>query len=742
MKAKQESVRLNIEGMSCASCVSRVEKELARVPGVKTVQVNLATGDAEIRFDETQCSLSDMEKAVRSAGYEPQATPAEFLEIEERERREDKWMTRRLWLAAVFAIPVFAIEMLGAVFPGLDWVLMALSFPVLFVAGAPIFGGAFKMLRFRTADMNTLVALGTGSAFFYSVFATAFPWLWEEAGKIPHTYYEAATVIMLFILIGRFLEHRARGRTSEAIRKLIGLQPRTARVVMENGEEKDVAVSRVRKEQQVRVRPGERVPVDGEVIDGQSSVDESMITGESMPVEKGPGAEVIGGTMNKTGTFTFVAKRVGEETVLHQIVEMVKGAQAARPPIARLADVICSFFVPAVIAIAIAAFVAWLFFAPTDPLTFAVLTFVSVLIISCPCALGLATPTAIVVGTGRAAERGILIRGGEALESVQHLSRVILDKTGTITEGEPKVTDVVPQEGFSVEDILSLAASVEKGSEHPLAAAILSHASAINISVPAMEHFQAFPGLGVTGVVNKRAVLLGNRDFMHEMGIYVAPAEERMLHLEGQGKTVLLAGAGEDLMGMIGIADPVRPGARQAIERMQKLGMEVVMVTGDNARTARAIADQVGIDTVLSNVRPHEKLEKVREFQEAGERVAMVGDGINDAPALAQADVGFSIGSGTDVALEASDITLLKNDLAGVVEAIVISRRTIRTIKQNLFFAFVYNSLGIPLAAGLFFPLFGWLLNPMHAAAAMALSSISVVLNSLRLRRLGRDAER
>jgi len=738
MKTRQDTVRFSIEGMSCASCVSRVEKALVRVPGVKDVRVNLANGEAQIRYDDSQSSVVDLEGAVRSAGYEPRVTTPEVQEFEEREKKEGKSQRARLILAMLFTIPVVVIEMGGFAIPAQGWILMALSVPVLFLAGAPIYAGALRMLRFGTADMNTLVALGTGSAFFYSVFATAFPDLWLQAGKQPHVYYEAATVIMLFILAGRYMEHRARGRTSEAIRKLIGLQPRTARVVGENGEEKDIPVSRVRKEQVVRVRPGERIPVDGEVVEGESAVDESMITGESIPVEKGPGAEVIGGTVNKSGTFTFVAKRVGEETVLHQIVEMVKDAQASKPPIARMADVVCSYFVPAVLAVAITAFISWYIFAPADPLTYAFVTFVSVLIISCPCALGLATPTAIMVGTGKAAERGILIRGGEALETAQHLSKILLDKTGTITEGQPKVTDVIPAEGATSEDLVVMAASVEKGSEHPLASAIVAHAAFKSLPLRAMERFQAYPGLGVSAVVEGRAVLLGNRDFMTEMGIYVVPVEDEMQRLEQAGKTVLLVATGEDLLGIIAVADTVRPSAKEAIAEMKKMGLEVAMVTGDNARTAFAIANEVGIDTVLANVRPHEKVDRVREFQEGGALVGMVGDGINDAPALAQADVGFSIGSGTDVALEASDITLLQNDLQGVVQAIRISKRTIRTIKQNLFFAFIYNSLGIPLAAGVFYPIFGWLLNPMYAAAAMALSSVSVVLNSLRLRGLAK----
>lgn len=735
MKESQETIRLAVQGMHCAGCVGKVEKALARVEGVRNVQVNLTAREARISYDHSSGSLvEDFANAIRSAGFEAEEISAEAEEIEQAERRESRGMVFRLLVAAIFTVPIMVVEMGGLEVPSRGWVLLGLTIPVLFWAGGPIYLGALRTLRFGTADMNSLVALGTGSAFVYSSFAVAAPWLWTEAGKVPHTYFEAAAVIMLFILTGRYIEHRARGRTSDAIRKLIGLQPRTARVVQEGGIEKDVPISRVRVENVVRVRPGERIPVDGEIIDGESAIDESMITGESLPVDKGIGDEVIGGTINKTGTFTFAAKRVGADTVLHQIVQMVKDAQGSKPPIARLADVICSYFVPAVVIIALVTFVTWLFLAPTDPLTFALITFVSVLIISCPCALGLATPTAIMVGTGQAAERGILIRSGGALETVQHISRVILDKTGTITVGQPTVTDVISVGELSRSELLHLAASVEKGSEHPLGAAIVATAEENGLELRPMEHFKSYPGMGVTAVIGRDAILLGNRDFMQEMGIYTVPVEEQMAELEKAGKTVLLVGIGEDLAGIIAVADTVRETAAEAIGRLQAMDIEVVMVTGDNARTARAIADQVGIDVVLANVRPHEKVEKVMEFQLEGARVAMVGDGINDAPALAQADVGFAIGSGTDVALEASDITLLKNDLSGVVEAIRISRRTIRVIKQNLFFAFVYNSLGIPLAAGLFFPLFGWLLNPMYGAAAMGLSSISVVLNSLRLR--------
>ena len=734
MKTTDDTIRVGIQGMHCAGCVGKVEKALAKVAGVRNVQVNLTAREARIFYDASEGAVvNHFEDAIRQAGFESQEISVEAEEIEREERRENRSMVMRLVVAAIFALPVAVLEMGHVDLPHRGWILMGLTIPVLFWAGGPIYMAALRALRFRTSDMNTLVALGTGTAFVYSSFAVAAPWLWADGPKEPHTYFEAAAVIMFFILTGRFIEHRARGRTSEAIKRLIGLQPRTARVVQEEGEEKDLPISRVRVGYRVRVRPGERIPVDGEVLEGESSIDESMITGESMPVNKGVGAEVTGGTINKTGTFTFLAKRVGADTVLHQIVQMVKDAQGSKPPIARLADVICSYFVPAVVLIAVVTLVVWLWLFPADP-SLALIAFVSVLIISCPCALGLATPTAIMVGTGKAAQAGILVRSGEALETAQHLTKVILDKTGTITVGEPTVTDAIPAEGLSQVRLITLAASIEKGSEHPLGSAVVACANENGLTLEPMEHFKAYPGMGVTGVVGRDAVLLGNRDFMQEMGIYTEPLEAQMEELEKAGKTVLLMGIGEDLAGIIGVADTVRPHAGAAIERMRKMGLEVVMVTGDNARTARTIADLVGIDVVLANVRPHEKVEKVREFQEEGAWVAMVGDGINDAPALAQANVGFAIGSGTDIALEASDITLLQSDLNGVADAILISRRTIRTIKQNLFFAFVYNSLGIPLAAGLFFPLFGWMLNPMYAAAAMGLSSVSVVFNSLRLR--------
>ncbi len=734
-KNEREKIRLAVRGMSCAGCVGKVEKALYRIDGVKEARVDLTSGEALVFFDGDKTAAPRLVEAVEGVGFEAGEVSEEWLDMRERDKRADQTMRRRLLAAALFTLPVVVIEMGGLGLPGQGWILAALTFPVLFFAGWPVFGGAIRVLRFGTFDMNTLVALGTGAAFFHGLAATAFPGFWLRHGQTPHTYFEAAAVIMLFVLTGRFLEHRARGRTSEAIQRLIGLQPRTARVIRD-GNETDIPVSRVRKGDLVRVRPGERVPVDGVVTDGEASVDESMITGEPLPVYKDAGEQVTGGTLNKTGSFLFKAERVGEETVLRQIVNMVKEAQSAKPPIARLADVVCSYFVPVVILIAVTSFLGWIFLAPeAERWTVALLAFVSVLIISCPCALGLATPAAITVGMGKAADRGILLRGGDALEKAQAIERVVFDKTGTLTKGKPEVTDVIPCGNRTQEEVVALAAAVEKGSEHPLAEALISHARAMGYAEKTAEKFEAFPGLGVTGVIGRDAVLLGNRAFMEETGVWLDNRAEQIESLARQGKTVLCVGVGEDLAGLIAVADPVRETARDAVDQLRALGCDVIMVTGDNLHTARAVAAMVGIETVIADVRPHQKVDAVKNLREGGAVVAMVGDGINDAPALAQADVGFAIGGGTDIAVEAGNVTLLSNDPVGVAETIRISRRTIRTVKQNLFFAFVYNSIGIPLAAGILYPWTGVMLNPMIAAGAMALSSLSVVGNSLRLKK-------
>jgi Cu+-exporting ATPase len=592
--------------------------------------------------------------------------------------------------------------------------------------------------------MNTLIAVGTGTAFVYSLAATLFPDFFRPApvhgghggdgamtGAMVPVYYEAASVILALLLLGRMLEARAKGRTGDAIRRLMGLQPKTARVVRD-GDERDVPVEEVVPGDLVVVRPGEKVPVDGTVADGASAVDESMLTGESLPVEKTAGDEVFGATINRTGSFRFRATKVGRETALQQIVKLVGDAQGSKAPIARLADVISGVFTPVVICIAIASFVLWYVLASADQrLPMALLAFVSVLIIACPCALGLATPTAIMVGTGKGAENGVLIKGGEALETAHKLTTVVLDKTGTITEGEPALTDVVPAGGWTADDLLRLVASAERGSEHPLGEALVRGAKERGLTLSDAASFNALSGHGIEAVVDGRKLLLGNAKLLQDRNVALDGFDVRSEALAARGRTPMFAAVDGTLAGLVAVADPVRPESKEAVEAMHRLGLEVVMVTGDNRRTAGAVARQVGIDRVFAEVLPEGKVEHVRRLQR---EESMVGDGINDAPALAQADVGIAIGTGTDVAMEASDVTLIRGDLRGVVTAIALSRATIRTVKQNLFWAFVYNVVGIPLAAGLLYPVTGWLLSPVIASAAMSLSSVSVVTNSLRLR--------
>jgi Cu+-exporting ATPase len=605
--------------------------------------------------------------------------------------------------------------------------------------------------------MNTLIAIGTGAAYLYSVAATLAPGVFARAaGAAGHdmgamhaappaptvpVYFEAASVIIALILLGRMLEARAKGITSDAIRRLIGLQARTARVVRD-GQEKDVAVEEVVPGDLVVVRPGEKIPVDGTVVDGASAVDESMLTGESLPVAKRAGADVFGATLNKTGSFRFRATKVGQDSALQQIVRLVQDAQGSKAPIARLADVISGVFTPVVLCIAIATFVVWFIAAPADVrFTMALVNFVSVLIIACPCALGLATPTAIMVGTGKGAENGVLIKGGEALETAHKLQTIVLDKTGTVTRGEPALTDVVPEGGFEEARLLTLAAAAERGSEHPLGAAIVRAAQQRGLTLPEPSGFNAVPGHGIEVTVDGTRLLLGNAKLMRERGVTLDGAEARAQDLAATGKTPMFVAADGRLAGVLAVADPVKPESKEAVGAMHRLGLEVVMITGDNRRTAEAVARHVGIDRVLAEVLPEGKADEVRRLRSEKKVVGMVGDGINDAPALALADVGIAIGTGTDVAIEASDVTLIRGDLRGVVTAIALSRATIRTVRQNLFWAFIYNVLGIPLAAGVFYPLTGWLLSPIIASAAMSFSSVSVVANSLRLRRFRPSAK-
>jgi Cu+-exporting ATPase len=716
-----ERVDLPVSGMSCAACAGSIENQLTATAGVTRAHVNFATSTATVEFDPARAAVHNLVDAIEELGYgvpQPAAGEDTGEDVEEQARqREYAALKRRLWLAAAFAAPVAALGM-G---PGLmhvaamTWIQLALTTPVLFYAGAPFYQGAWTALRHRSANMNTLIALGTGAAFLYSLAQTLL-------GQ-HEVYYEAAAVIVTLILLGRVLEARARGKASEAIRHLRELQPKTARVVR-GGAELDVPIEQVRVGDMVVVRPGEKIPVDGAVREGNSAVDESMLTGESMPLDKKTGDAVYGGTINRSGSLRFEARQVGGATALQQMIELVRQAQGSRAPVARLADVVSGYFTVGVLAIAVVTFLVWLAF---KPFPFALVNFVAVLIIACPCALGLATPTAIMVGTGRGAERGILIKGGEALEAAYHIDTVILDKTGTITCGQPRVTDVIPLNGHAVSEVLRMAASAERYSEHPLGRAIVEHAQALAIALEDPAGFHAVAGHGVEARVDGHDVMVG--------GVTGPPELPEMERLAGEGKTAVAVSVEGRPMGVIGIADTVKPEAGAALRRLARMGIEVWMITGDNRRTADNVARQVGIERVLAQVLPDGKVAEVRKLQAAGKKVAMVGDGINDAPALAQADVGIAIGTGTDIAKEAASITLMRGDLNGVADALELARRTMRVIRQNLFWAFAYNTIGIPIAAGVLYPFTGWLLSPVLASAAMALSSVTVVANSLRLKR-------
>ncbi len=735
-----------VGGMTCASCIARVEKALLSVPGVISASVNLASEKATVDYIEGT-ELADLKRAVKEAGYElgPEAETLE--DVTTAARRESRAVRNRFILAITFGALILVLGF-GPSFPGKPYLLWALATPVQFWAGWRFYRGAWGALKHRTTDMNTLIAVGTSAAYLYSVVAILFPGLFVAAGREPALYFDTAALIIGLILLGRFLEARARGQTSEAIKKLIGLQPKTA-LVIRDGEETEIPVEDVQVGDLILVRPGERMPVDGIVRQGYSSIDESMITGESIPVEKKVGDEVIGATINKTGSFQFEATKVGKDTTLAQIIRLVEEAQGSKAPIQRLADVIASYFVPAVIGIATITFIIWYFVGPAPAFTFALLNFVAVLIIACPCALGLATPTAIMVGTGKGAENGILIRSAEALERSHKIRTILLDKTGTLTQGEPKVTDVIASPSSSQEEVLRLAASAERGSEHPLGEAIVKAASEKKLELAPTSDFNAIPGHGIEAAVGKKRLLLGNLKLIKDRGLSLNRLEEEANRLWEEGKTVMFLALDSQVVGIIAVADTLKPNAKEALEEIHKMGIETVMLTGDNQRTAEAIAREVGVDRVLAEVLPEHKVQEVKKLQDEGKVVAMVGDGINDAPALAQADIGIAIGTGTDVAMETGDITLISGDLGGIVTAISLSKRTMRTIKQNLFWAFAYNTALIPVAAGILYIVFGQagvpsglhfflgdygFLNPILAAAAMAVSSLTVVSNSLRLR--------
>jgi Cu+-exporting ATPase len=760
-----ERVSLPVQGMSCASCVNKVQTALQHVPGVVQANVNFATEKATVDYIPAQASVRDLVKAVDDVGYKlVEVKEGELVDTEKQAREaEFRKLKRKFVTGLVLLVPLFILAYWDklAALPFLHQVSQALATywnqtglaqfvgpgkkanfilqfivqtPIQFWVGWQFYRGAWAAAKHKTSDMNTLIAVGTSAAYLYSVLVIFYPALFAAKGLAAAVYFDTAGAIVVLILLGRLLEARARGQTSEAIKKLIGLQAKTAMVVRD-GQEVEVPVEEVEIDDTVLVRPGEKIPVDGTVVEGHSAVDESMVTGESIPIEKQEGDEVIGATINKTGTFKFKATKVGKDTMLAQIIKMVEEAQGSKPPIARLADVIASYFVPAVIGIAVVTFVIWYVFGPAPALTYAVLNFVAVMIIACPCALGLATPTSIMVGTGKGAESGVLIRGGEALETAHKMDTVVLDKTGTITRGEPSVTDVSAGQGFSEDEILGLAASAERGSEHPLGEAIVNKAREKELELVSPEEFDAIPGHGIQAAIGGKRVLLGNIKLMHDKSISMDGLEETAASLSAEGKTPMFVAADGKAAGVIAVADTLKENSKAAIAALHHLGLEVAMLTGDNRRTAEAIAGQIGIDRVLAEVLPEQKAAEVKKLQAEGKRVGMVGDGINDAPALVQADVGIAIGTGTDVAIESSDITLISGDLGGVVTAIALSKATIRNIKQNLFWAFAYNTILIPVAAGVLFPPFGILLNPIFAAAAMAISSVTVVSNALRLRR-------
>ena len=735
------TTRIGIKNLRCASCVTFIEKSLQTTPGVMRATVNTLTQQAEVEYVAGETSLSQLHAAIESVGYETETqaketTPEDAEQVARKVEYRDlrKRFIFSSFLAAIVMLLTFSmfIPLLKDIPAQINLIVMfALTTPVLFWAGSRFFVGAWSAFKHRSADMNTLIALGTGAAYIYSTVATFLPGLLPEG--LREVYYDTTAIIIALILLGQVLEARAKGETNEAIRKLMGLQAKTARVVRA-GQEVDIPIEEVLVGDMVIVRPGEKVPVDGTVTEGQSTLDESMITGESIPVRKSAGEDVIGATINKTGSFRFQATKVGKDTALSQIIQLVQLAQGTKAPIQRMADVISSYFVPVVILVAIWSFTIWFIFGPDPQLLHALVTAVTVLIIACPCALGLATPTSIMVGTGKGAENGILIRSAEALETAHKLNTIILDKTGTITKGQPDLTDVIVSAGFAEDDLLRLAASVETVSEHPLAEAIVRSAKARGLVLSTPEGFEAVPGHGVVATVDGRALSLGNLKMMTQVGAALGNLETQAQRLADEGKTPMFVAIDGQAAGIVAVADTVKEDSREAIAQLKKLGLEVVMITGDNRRTADAIARQVGVDRVLAEVLPEDKARNVKMLQREGKVVAMVGDGINDAPALAQADVGLAIGTGTDVAIEASDITLIKGSLKGVAVAIELSQATMRNIKQNLFGSFIYNTLGVPVAAGLLYPFFGILLSPIIASAAMALSSVTVISNALRLR--------
>ena len=762
-KTGRSVLKLGINGMHCGSCVTKIEKELKETKGVISASVDLGTESAIVNYIPGQIEVAEIKRVIEKLGYKTYATSGvkqekEKSEVDKKEaveeeidenqlarEKEYKTLMKKFIFAGVLALPVIFFSYptvwgLPAEFqmgsPTLRYIWMAMSLislPVLFWSGSQFYTGAWAAFKNRSANMHTLITTGITAAYLYSIIATYFPGVFPKA-ELADQFFDTIFVVVALVVLGMALEIRAKGKSSEAIKKLIGLQAKTARVIRD-GKEKDVPVEEVVLDDIIIVRPGEKIPVDGILIDGSSSIDESMITGEPIPVEKNRGDEVIGATINKTGSFKFKATKVGKDTALAQIIQMVEQAQSSKAPIQRIVDQVSGYFVPAVIILAILSFVVWYIFGPTPQLVYALIVFVTVLVIACPCALGLATPISLMVGVGKGAENGILIRSGGALETAQKLNTIVLDKTGTITEGKPSLTDVITTNGFDENMVLSLSASVERASEHPLAEAIVKGAEARGLNLTDAKEFNAIPGHGVEASVDSKKILLGNLKMMKKFNIDLGELESLTAKLADEGKTPMYVAIDGKSAGIVAVADIIKKDSKEAISQLKKLGLEVVMITGDNSRTAIAIGKQVGIDRVLAEVLPEDKAFNVQKLQNEGKKVAMVGDGINDAPALAQADIGLAIGTGTDVAIEASDITLIKGSLKGVVLAIQLSKATMKNIKENLFGAFFYNGLGLPIAAGLLYPFFDVLLSPIIAGAAMAFSSVTVVTNANRLRR-------
>lgn len=728
-----------IKGMHCASCVRLTERALKKTPGVKDAVVNLATQKASVTYDSDVCTTEHLAHSIAQIGY--------TLELEEKTeatiQAEKQQELNSLWTKVIVSLGLGGLILWGS-FPGLmntspellrnSFTQLILATPVQFWAGLEFYRATIPALKHRTANMDTLVALGTTVAYLYSVFVTFFPNVIMNLGLEAMPYFDIAVIVIGLILLGRYFEAKAKAGTSQAIKKLIGLQAKTARVIR-NGKEMDLPIEEVVIDDVIRVRPGEKVPVDGIVMEGESSIDESMLTGESMPVDKAKGDIVVGATMNKSGTFTYQATNVGSETMLAQIIKLVEGAQGSKAPIQRLADVVSSYFVPTVIMLAFFTFGIWYLFGPEPSFLYALLNTVAVLIIACPCAMGLATPTAIMVGTGKGAEHGILIKDAESLEIANKVNTIVFDKTGTLTNGKPEVTDIIPVNKITKKELMSLAASIEKGSEHSLAEAIVTYAQEHKLTLESVSKFQAIAGHGVEGFVNTKKIFFGNRRLMDREHINYQEVVENISGLQSKGKTVMMLSSDGKLAGLIAVADTIKKSATGGVAALKQMGIEVVMITGDNQRTANAIAKKLGIDQVIAEVLPDQKESEIRKLQASGKQVAMVGDGINDAPALAAANVGIAMGTGTDVAIEAADITLVNKDLRSVASAIHLSQKTMRTIKQNLFWAFGYNVILIPVAMGILYPIWGILLNPILASVAMASSSISVVSNSLVLKK-------